>query len=505
MKENPVGVYRKIMSSTAIFSSAQVLTALINIIRGKLVASILHSTGIGISSVITSTSNTIQQLTLMGLNISAVKDISQANAEEDKHTLDFTVRLVRRLILFASLAGMVFTMLFSPLLAKASFGDTAYTHYFLLLGVAIFFNAMGMGEITVLQGLRQYKLLAFCSIAPPTCGLLISIPIYYVWGTDGIVPAMIVSYIIYFLVIRCFSYKYRKREKRPKISLSVAWTKGRHIIKFGMVMTIGTFLGTLSSYALTIFISNSGDIEDVGFYQTAMVITSQYIGIIFTAMATDYYPHLSSLVVNNMKEAFRLVNQQIEIVLLVITPLVMLLMLTAPLAIHILLTDEFMAIEQLLCFLGMTNISKALCFPMNYLAYAKADKTYIFWFENILPNAYMLTIMLACYHYFGLQGLAYGALATAVIDIIASMTLIPWRYGFRISADALRLFVMMTIMSSICFAGTFAHDSIVKYTVMSASTMICLCYNIWQLNRRLNLRALMGRAVRKLKGNKPAV
>ena len=502
MKENRVSIYRKIMSSTAIFSSAQVLTVIINIIRGKLVANILHSTGMGVSSVITSASNTIQQLALMGLNISAVKDISQANTEEDKQVLDFTIRLVRRLILFASLAGMTFTVLFSPLLSKASFGNSDYTHYFLLLGAAIFFNMMGTGEIAVLQGLRRYKLLAFCSIVPPTCGLLISIPIYYVWGIDGIVPAMVVSCFIYYLVIRWFSYRHKKQEKRPRISLKVAWTKGRHIIKFGLVMTIGTFLGTLSSYALTIFISNTGSIEDVGFYQTSMVIASQYIGIIFTAMATDYYPHLSGLIMNNVKEAFRLVNQQMEIVLLIITPLVMLLILTAPLAIRILLTEEFMVIEQLLCFLGMTNIFKAMCFPMDYIAYAKADKAYIFWVETIWGSGKTLTIMVLSYHFFGFHGLAYGALTSAVVDLMVSFVLIPWRYGFRLSGDAVRLFAMMLLLSGICFAATFVHHVALKYAIMSVSTAICLCYNVWQLDRRLNLRALMERMVKKLKGYK---
>ena len=49
MNDKKTSAYRRIVSSTAIFGSAQILNILVNIIRGKLVAYILHSAGMGIS------------------------------------------------------------------------------------------------------------------------------------------------------------------------------------------------------------------------------------------------------------------------------------------------------------------------------------------------------------------------------------------------------------------------------------------------------------------------
>ena len=175
--ERKVSAYRRIMSSTAIFGSAQVLNVLVNIIRAKLVAHILHSTGMGISSVFNSAANTIQQFALMGLNVSAVPPISQAGNDADPKVLAFTVRLVRRIVLMASLLGLVITVVFSPLLSATSFNDQKHIPYFLLLSVAVFFNVMGMGEMAVMPGMRKYKMLAFCSIVPAMCGLMVSVPI----------------------------------------------------------------------------------------------------------------------------------------------------------------------------------------------------------------------------------------------------------------------------------------------------------------------------------------
>ena len=262
MDNNYASTYRRIMSSTAIFGGAQALTVFVNIVRAKLVASILHSVGMGISSVITNAANGLQQLSLMGLNVAAVPDISKAHTEEDERVLAFTVRIVRRLVLTASVIGLVLTLALSPWLSQLSFETHGYTRHFMLLSVAVFFNVLGTGELAVMQGMRRYKQLAFCSIVPPMCGLLLSIPIYYVWGIEGIVPAMIVVNVIYFAVIRYLSYRdKRRKEQREHISFNTMWQRGSGIIKFGFVMTVGSLLGTLTTYALTVFISNHGCVE----------------------------------------------------------------------------------------------------------------------------------------------------------------------------------------------------------------------------------------------------
>ena len=194
--------YRKIVSSTAVLGSAQFVNVLMNILRGKLVAVILHSAGMGIMSLLQNAANTIQQFALLGINVSAVRFISKADSEQEEasaeekavkaQALSTTIRIVRALVLMASCAALLFTLAISPLMSQFSFGSYEYVAFFLLLSIYIFFNIMGAGEMAVMQGLRRYRKLALCSIVPPLCGLLISVPIYYICGNDGIVPAMIV-------------------------------------------------------------------------------------------------------------------------------------------------------------------------------------------------------------------------------------------------------------------------------------------------------------------------
>ena len=487
--EKSRSTYRRIVSSTAVFGGAHVFSILINIIRAKLVALILHSKGMGFSAIISNAANTLQQVSMLGLNIAAVPDISKANAEEDEQVLAYTIRIVRRLVLVASIVGVVLTVSLSPLISKLSFGTTDYTPYFLLLAASIFFNVLGTGEMAVLQGLRRYKLLAFCSTVPPICGLLISIPIYFIWGVEGIVPAMIVVNVIYFIVIRILSYRV-KRQYRERISIRQVWTKGRDIIKFGFVMTIGTVVGTLGTYALFAFISNTGSIDDAGFYYSASIIASQYIGLIFTAMAADYFPHLSGLLKTDKSDAFRLVNKQTEILLLIMGPLIMLFILSAPLAIRILLTDEFLCIEDMVRMIGVTGVFRAIFTPMDYIAYAKGDRAYIFWVETVFCSSKTFAVMALSYHFMGMEGLGYGALVSSVIDLVVTLTLIPWRYGYRLTRMSVRLTIIMILLTGTCLACSFIGNTLLSYSLMGIITAAGTVFCLIQLDKRIDLRSL---------------
>ena len=486
--------YRKIVGSTAIFGGAQLIAVVINLIRGKLVALILHSAGMGIMTLLNNAANTIQQFALLGMNISAVRNISQANKGTSEQVLAATIRVVRSMFVISALAGLVFTIVSSPLIAQTSFGSFDYLPMLLLLAVSVMLSILGTGEMTIMQGLRRYKQLALCSIVPPLCGLLLSVPIYYIWGIKGIVPAMILGGGIYYLVMRHFSFRDQQpKAERERLTLRTIWQQGHEIIQLGMVMTFGTIVGTITTYSLMAFVSNWGSVSDVGFYQASNVIAIQYVSMIFTAMATDYYPRLSACYKENKEKAHLLVNQQTEVVLLTITPLAMLMILTAPLLISVLLTSEFQTIRHLIYFLGLANIFKALCFPMDYIAYAKGDKKYILWVETVWGNIKTFSVIAGCYAVFGLDGLGYGALASAMIDVVVSIVLIRWRYGFRFSNTVVRLLALMLALALACFAGAFAPSAGTSYGIMSATTIAGIACSLALLNRRLNLWAILKR------------
>ena len=475
-----------------VFGGAQVMVTLINVIRGKLVAMVLGATGIGMSSLLTNAANSIMQATMLGVNQSGVRDVSQAQKAADHALLLRVSRIIRTMMFCSALAGMTVAMVCSPLLARYTADDVIFWPYFLMLGVAIFFNTLGLGEYTILQGTRQYKSIAYGTVLMPLCSLLVGVPIYYFWRMDGIVPAMIVQAVLYYAVMRRFTNRHSLgRRPLPHISLRDTWRQGKGMITFGMVMMLGSLLGSITTYAISALISTMGLLVDVGYFYAANTITMQCSALVFTAMATDYYPKLSGIVNRGRATVFRLVNQQAEIVLLVIAPIAMLIILVAPVIIRLLLTDDFLCIRLMMRLMGLAVIFKAACFPFDYIALAKGDKRFFFVVEGVFSNVRMLVIFPLGYYIYGLDGLGYAALLSGVIDTIVSISLTRWRYGTRLSRTTVSMFFRLATMGTACLAFSFIATTWLSYTLMAAVTIICGTYSYRQLDKRIGIKSLL--------------
>ena len=94
----------------------------------------------------------------------------------------------------------------------------------------------------------------------------------------------------------------------------------------GVLISLQGMLAILASYFIRIFISRMGSIDDVGLFNAGFTIVNTYVGLVFTAMATDYYPRLSAIASDN--DSFvRAINQQAEISLLLLAPIIIALII----------------------------------------------------------------------------------------------------------------------------------------------------------------------------------
>lgn len=486
--------YRNILKSTVVFGSTQISVTIINIVRVKLSAIILGAAGCGLSSLLLNASNCIQQIASLGINFSGVREISQACSEQDKAALHRTARIIRLMMAVCALAGMVGAVFCSPLTARFSLGSTNHLISFAMLGIVVFLNIIATGEYAILQGMQRYKDLAYNSVIPPLCGLMLGIPLYYVMGTKGIVPAMILQALIYCIAMRrTVSRKALGGRPLPHVSLRYTWQRGRRIIMLGVVMMAASLLGVLTTMSLSAFISNVGSIDDVGFYQSASAITTQCSALVFSAMATDYYPRLSGIIDRDRVAAHRMVNQQTEIVLLIIVPIAMLIISLVPLIITVLLTGEFQVMRRMMRLMAYAVVFKGLCFPVDYISYSKGDKRFFFWVEGVFLNLKMLVLFTVFYYYMGLDGLGYAAVVSSLTDVPVSLLLNRWRYGFRLSRPAAAMAVRLTLMATLCLAASFVASAVVSHALMLALTAFCCAYSYRQIDRRIGIRQLLRR------------
>ena len=113
--------YGSIMKATSIFGGVQVFNILITLIRGKFVALLIGTAGMGLNGLLLSGLNLIKTLTSLGVPESAVKDIAKAHGSNDNLKIRTTFQVFKRLIWFTALLGVLATIIFSPLLSKFAF------------------------------------------------------------------------------------------------------------------------------------------------------------------------------------------------------------------------------------------------------------------------------------------------------------------------------------------------------------------------------------------------
>lgn len=478
--------YRSILKGMGMFGSVQAFNILINLVRGKMVAMLLGPEGMGISSLLTAASSTLQQFSGLGLNLSIVKEVASAKESEEAASLSIIINIARKLLRVTALLGAVVTILAAPWLSEWSFGTEDYRWNFVCCSLVVFFTTMSNGELSILQGLREVKNLAFASIIGPLVGLLAGIPLYYFYGYDGIVPAMILLAFVTWLFYR-FSFK---RLRYTFHSMFFTWGEIKkpvlRMLSLGCVLMVASLLGTLAGYLLNAFVNRYGTLQDVGLYQAANSMTNQYAGLVFTAMSLDFFPRLSEVAHDNIRVR-ELVNRQSEIVVLTITPVISLVILFSPFLIQMLLTNEFLPLIPVIRLMALGLFFKAMAFPMGYISFAKGDKTFFFWFEGVWGNTMTLALNVLFYYHWGIVGIGISFVVSYFLSTVLYIFFTWRRYEFRYIASSRNFFFSQFFWVICVFGSTFLPIAWGGKIILPTLCILCVVVCLYGLNKRLQI------------------
>ena len=120
---NQQSTYRQIFKATSIFGGVQIFNILINIIKSKILAVLLGPTGIGLFGMLNSTLDVLKTITGLGINSSAVKEISEAAGSGDIVKVSRILKTLQRWLLLTGLLGFIVTLLLASHLSQWTFGN----------------------------------------------------------------------------------------------------------------------------------------------------------------------------------------------------------------------------------------------------------------------------------------------------------------------------------------------------------------------------------------------
>ena len=479
--------YRQIMAATSLFGGVQVFQILIQIIRSKFVAVLLGPAGMGIVGLLTSTLGLISGLTNFGLGTSAVKDIAEARTTENETRIATVTIVLRRLVWISGTLGTIVVLAASPWLSRLTFGNSEYTLAYIWISISLLFNQLTSGQLVLLQGMRKLQYLAQANLFGSLLGLLITVPLYYKWGIDGIVPGIILTSVTSFLIALFFSNKISLQKVRVSKVRTIA--VGRNMVTMGFMISLSGFISLGVSYLLQIFINRHGGVADVGLYNAGFTLINTYVGLIFTAMATDYYPRLSAIAHNNLlcKET---INQQAEVALLILAPIVVGFLVFINWAIILLYSSKFIAVNTMVYWAALGMFFKAASWSIAFIFLAKGTSKLFFWNE-LSGNMYMLILNVSGYYFFGLTGLGISFLLGYLVYLIQVFVIAKLKFEFSFNSDFLKVFIIQFSLALSCFLAVISFQQPYPYIIGTVLLLISGGYSLNELEKRIGIKEII--------------
>ncbi len=454
---------RRVFKALSIFGSVQIVTILCSVVRTKCIALWLGTAGIGVFGLYNAALDVINQLSQLNLRQSGVKEISGSSSSR----VGYVSAVVRRLGAILGLLGAVATLLLSPLLSRVTFGDSSHTLPFMLLSVVVFFNALTAGEQAILQANGRLRRLARASLWGGVVATAISIGLIKLFGFGAIVPS-----IITFSVVIALSYYVNGSDKtKYEIPARDFISSSTPILRLGIYMTAATFVTLLAQYIFLAWMRSRVGDGGVGLYQSGYTIINQYVSLVFTAMAVEFFPRVSSVAASRVRTSL-FVRHEMTMLLWGLLGAIVLFINLLPYIIRLLYDSTFLPVTGYVTIASVGTVLKAVSFVMAFVILARGDGK-IYLFTESLSAVLYLCFNILGYKMYGLRGLGFAYIAWYAAYVVSVMCVYRFRYrqgGIR-QPLLLSLFVFTVVaaQAALCLNGLYLAATIVSCIVVPFS------------------------------------
>ena len=474
--------YSHIIKYTGLFGGVQLLTILIAMARNKIIAMLLGPSGMGLLSLFNSTTKMVSDAAGLGVQTSGVRNLSAAYEEGDDAKIRHEVKLIRSWSLLTAILGTLLCVVLSPCLNDWTFSWGQHTLHFVLLSPVVGLTILTGGEMAILKAVRHLKPLAAVSVLHALIAFTISIPLYFYFGETGIVPSLVLMALT--LMVLTIYYSWRVFPFRVSFS-RLFMREGWGMIRLGVGFLASTLVISFAEFFIRSFLNTHGSLEVLGLYNTGYMITTIYGGMVFAAMETDYFPRLSAEV-NEWKAANVLVNKQIEVSLLFISPLLVFLIIMLPILVPLLFSGRFSDVVPMVQVTVLALYMRAMKLPLAYIPLAKGDSLFFLLMESLYALGYILLSILG-FKLWGLFGAGVGLTVTIVLDFIIQFFCMHFKYGFKVSKRVLVMAASQLPIGLAAYALTWMGESLTYYLLGLFLTAVSAWVSFQSLKRKTRL------------------
>ena len=437
--------YKNIFKTTFLFGFVKVFNIIVKVGLNKVAALVLGPSGIGIIGMFNTTILTVVNFASLGINQSAIRDISEARGQGDATHCDISISMVTKVVRFTGLFGALIMVLGSSVISKYTFGNYSFTLSYALLGIAVWAQIISNGQIAVLTGMRRLKQLATCSMISAVVGMAAGIPFYIFLKDNGIVPSLIVSSLSMTLV----SWIYIKKIGYKKISMTIQemWKRSSLMVKMGIALMLQAMMLQTCNFILAAYVSNYAGLDILGYYQAGLTIITGYFGIILTSLSTEYYPRLASI--NNDVTAMNdAVNAQSEMGMIMAFPLVLLFVFLSSFFFRFLYSSDFIDGTYYVDWAVMGTVSIIASNSIGLVLIVK-QKTKELLIASIILDIVILVTNILFFNLWGLIGLGLGYFVSGLLQFIVNNEMTKYYFNIRFNklVISIWIFILLAIIT----------------------------------------------------------
>lgn len=459
----------RVAMAMGFFGSIQIVSILCSMVRTKLVALWIGAIGVGLFGLFNTALEMLSTFFQLGIRNSAVREV--AIERNDPSRAARIIKVIRSWGLFLATIGAIITIVFSNVLSELTFGDSSYTFAFIILAIALFANIIMSGELAILQGMDRIKRLAKASVWGLVTGLVISIPMYYFWRENSIVP----SILVFTCATLVAALIYRERTPSVKLSVREIRKDGTNFMELGFYITISLLLSQIASYIFMSWLNVNAKegTEDVGYFQAGFTLVNKYIGLIFSAISLEFFPRLSS-VYKSVRKSSLFVSHEIVMVMIVIMPVALLFLAFDRIVVEILYDKSFFACLPFIVWGLAGTVLRAFSWCMAFTIMARGDGK-LFVVTETISSVFYLIFNIFAYQQWGIDGFGYAYAAWYLLYSLIIGFVYFRNYRMKLNKPAkiwtLTAFLTLTLF---CFLKTVGVSNI--YIIVAASLSVIVSF-----------------------------
>lgn len=438
---------------------ASVIQVLVNIGKVKIIAVLLGTAGVGVTSFINNIITTILPISSLGMNQGIIKEINENIADRKKINSIIVTSYLTTIIL--SIFITAFIIIFDRSISILNI-DSFDKKYIYIAMFSIPFLTFNQINIALINGFKKIKALGVANIASSIVTLIISVALTYYYRLEGAIISIFITAVITSLI-----YWYLGRSHDDRIIKGI---KGfydlsllRILIKYSIIALYTMFLSNMYVLIIRKIIISKMGIDSAGIFQADWSLINQYLGLVLSSLGVYLIPTLCSL--KTKKEINNELNSTLKIIVLIAVPIMLCIITFGRIVIILFYSTKFLEAANILPLFILGDILKCVAWVIGAPLWTipKLGKL------AILNTLDFIIITGSTYFFIGKLGLysvVIGYILMNLVEIIFNYFVMKKELNFKFSKYNYKLiFTSIGIIVLSVIFDLYIYNLIFKYAI----------------------------------------